>query len=232
MSTAYGTAHRSLLDDAVPDIERLIEFHQKETGSARGRRRPDIQVISRSAVVLTCASWEAFCEDLAAEALCHLADHTPTGSALPTEIKKTLKKTLLDEKNDLAIWDLADDGWRSVLRDRAVLLSSDEDRSLNTPKPDPVKEFFLRNVGIKDITAAWKWHKNDPSRTTQLLLDFVILRGSIAHRGSPQGGVLKLHATKGLDLIQRLAEKSAKRVSDHLAQHTGKGLPELEAPEL
>ncbi|MES5825160.1 HEPN domain-containing protein [Streptomyces sp. RG80] len=230
MTIAYGKAHRSLLDDAVPDIQRLIDFHEKETGAKRGRRRPEIQVVSRSAVVLTCASWEAFCEDLAAEALRHLADHASNAIELPKEIKKTLKNSLLDEKDDLAIWNLSDDGWRTALRERADMLSRDEDRTLNTPKPTQVKEFFTKNVGISDITASWRWHKNEPSRTRQRLTDFVILRGSIAHRGSPKGGVLKRHATDGLDLAQRLAGQSAKRVSDHLLQHTGTGLPELEAP--
>lgn len=227
---AFGTAHRSLLDDAVPDIERLVEFHEKETGTARGRRRPDIQVVSRSAVVLICASWEAFCEDLAAEALRHLADHAPKGASLPKEIKKTLKKSLLDEKNELAIWDLADDGWRTALRARAKLLTDDDDRSLNTPKPRQVKDFFDQNVGIADITAAWLWHKNDQQRTTQLLNDFVVLRGAIAHRRSPAGGVRKKKATDGLDLVLRLAEKSAECVSDHLLKHTGVALPELDPP--
>ncbi|MYX83567.1 MULTISPECIES: HEPN domain-containing protein, partial [unclassified Streptomyces] len=162
MPTAFGTAHRSLLDEAVPDIGRLTEFHEKETGSARGRRRPEIQVVSRSAVVLTCASWEAFCEDLAAEALNHLADHAKSAADLPTEVKKSIKKSMLDDKHELAIWNLADDGWRTALRDRASRLTDDDDRSLNTPKPDPVKEFFLHNVGIKDITAAWKWTRNSP----------------------------------------------------------------------
>ncbi|MFJ3861482.1 HEPN domain-containing protein [Streptomyces sp. NPDC090085] len=231
MPIAYGVAHRSLLDEAVPDIERLIDFHEKETGSARGRRRPDIQVVSRSAVVLTCASWEAFCEDLAAEALRHLADHAPDGSALPTALKKSVKASLLAEANELAIWDLAGDGWRKVLRDRADLLSGDEDRSLNTPKPHLVKAFFEKNTGIKDITTSWKWHKNEPTRTAKLLTDFVVLRGAIAHRGSPKGGVLKRHATQGLELIQRLAEKSAEAVSDHLTKHTGTGLPKLDPPE-
>ncbi|KUL48994.1 HEPN domain-containing protein [Streptomyces sp. NRRL S-1521] len=232
MPTAFGTAHRSLLDDAVPDIERLIEFHEKETGSARGRRRPEIQVVSRSAVVLTCASWEAFCEDLAAEALNHLADHAQKAADLPTEVQKTLKKLLLSEPHELAIWNLADDGWRAALRDRAVQLAKDDDRSLNTPKPDPVKGFFAQNVGIGDITATWKWHKNSPERTSQLLLDFVVLRGSIAHRRSPKGGVLKTDATKGLDLVQRLAAKSAEAVSAHLKKHTGVALPELQEPAL
>ena len=228
MTAAHGKAHRSLLDDAVPDINRLVEFHEKETGSARGRRRPDIQVVSRSAVVLISAYWEAFCEDLAAEGLCHLAEHAPDGASLPTEVKKTLKKALLDEKNELAIWDLAGDGWRTTLRRRAELLSNDDDRSLNTPKASQVKDFFLKNVGISNITSSWRWHKNAPDRAAQRLDEFVTLRGAIAHRGSPPGGVLKKHATDGLDLVLRLAARSAKRVSDHLEQHTGVALPLIE----
>jgi HEPN superfamily RiboL-PSP-like protein len=186
--TAWGNAHRSLLDDAVPEVERLIDFHAKETGIARGRRRPDIQIVSRSAVVMTCAYWEAFCEDLAAEALLHLAEHATEGAKLPKELKKSLKANLLDEKNDLAIWSLADDGWRTVLRRRAALLRNDDDRSLNTPKSAQVREFFRRNPGIRDITSSWRWHKNPPDRTTMLLDGLVNLRGSIAHRGSPPGG--------------------------------------------
>jgi hypothetical protein len=220
-----GRPIRASFDDAVPDIERLVKFHEKETGTGRGRRRPEIQVVSRSAVVLICASWEAFCEDLAAEALRHLADHSPNGLALPDEVKKTLKSSLLAEKHELAIWKLADDGWRTVLRDRAESIASDDDRSLNTPKPEPVKGFFLKNVGISDITASWVWARNNQERTSKLLEEFVVLRGSIAHRRSPKGGVQKKKATDGLDLVLRLAEKSAKCVSNHLFKHTGVPLP-------
>lgn len=228
---AYGSAHRSLLDDGVPDVERLIDLHVRETGSQRGRRRSDIQVINRSAVVLVCAYWEAFCEDLAAEALHHMAEHAPDGDALPKEIKKTVKKVLLDDNNELAVWRIAGDGWRTVLRDRANLLSDDEDRSLNTPKPDLVKDFFLQNVGIRNITEAWKWHKTTVGRARDRLTELVTLRGAIAHRGAPPSGVLKKDATDGLDLIRRLAKLSAKRVSEHLEAHTGKPLPALPAEE-
>jgi hypothetical protein len=54
-------------------------------------------------VVMTCAYWEAFCEDLAAESLLHLAEHATKGAKLPKELKKSLKANLLDEKNHLAI---------------------------------------------------------------------------------------------------------------------------------
>jgi histone H3/H4 len=225
--TARGEAHNTLLGISIPDVARLLEFHAKETGEGRGRRRPEIQVVSRSAVVLTCAYWEAFCEDLTAEALRHLADHAARGTDLPKELKKSLVKDLADDKYELAAWWLADDGWKQVLRDRADLLVSEDDRSLNTPKSKQVKEFFKKHVGITDITIHWDWHKNPASRTTQRLDDFVTLRGSIAHRGSPEGGVHKKDAKNGIDLIQRLAGKSAMAVSDFLKQHTGTALPEL-----
>lgn len=185
-------------------------------------------MVSRSAVVMTCAYWEAFCEDLAAEALHHLAEHTKDASQLPNELMKSLTTLLRSDQHELAIWKLADEGWRDVLRQRADLIVSDDDRSLNTPKPEQLKHFFRTNIGITDITQAWQWHKNSPTRTRKLLEEFVVLRGSIAHRGSPAGGVLKKHATAGLDLLTRLAERSATRVSEFVEQHSGVGLPELE----
>lgn len=87
-------------------------------------------MVSRSVVVLICAFREAFCEDLAAEALSHLADQASNGAALPDEVKKTLKKGLLDEKHELAIWDVADDGWRATLRARASSLSNCPGRTM------------------------------------------------------------------------------------------------------
>jgi hypothetical protein len=42
--------------------------------------------------VFTSTYWEAFCEDLAAEALRHLAEHAKDANALPPGVKKTFKK--------------------------------------------------------------------------------------------------------------------------------------------
>jgi hypothetical protein len=108
MTFAYGQAHRTFLQEAVPDIQRLIDFHTSETGAGPGRRRADIQVVTRSAIVMTCALWEAFCEDLASEALRKSQSARRTAD-LPTEIKKTLKKSLLGAKDDLATWPIRTD---------------------------------------------------------------------------------------------------------------------------
>ncbi len=228
---SIGCAHHSFLTDAVPEVERLIEVHVRETGEGPGRRRPEIQVVSRAAVVFTCTYWEAFCEDLAAEALRHLAEHAKDASALPSGVKKTFKKILLGEKNELAIWSLADEGWREELRRRADWTVGGDDWSLNTAKPVQVRDFFDQYVGIKDITMAWSWPGMSADSATRRLRDFVTLRGDIAHRGGPGESVHKSKATNGLKFVKRLAAKSAERVDEHLREHTGEPLPRTELPE-
>ncbi|MEE6260122.1 HEPN domain-containing protein [Plantactinospora sonchi] len=224
MTMAYGQAHHTFLREAVPDIQRLIDLHTSETGAGRGRRRTDIQVVTRSAIVMTCASWEAFCEDLASEALRKIAIRTKDPADLPAEIKKTLKKSLLAEKDDLAIWSIAGRGWKDQLKLRADMIVADEDRSLNTPKHRQVKSFFRENVGIGDITQCWSWVRCQPDTACRKLDEFVALRGSIAHRRAPAGSVYKREAVSSLDLVQRLASCTAKQVDEFLAKTTGRGL--------
>jgi hypothetical protein len=56
---------------------------------------------------MTCASWEAFCEDLAAQALRHLAEHATDGSRLPEELKKSIKADpTRKNQHELAVWTL------------------------------------------------------------------------------------------------------------------------------
>jgi hypothetical protein len=62
-SEAFARFRTSLLD-----IERLRSLHRDIGGPAPGRRY-GLEVINKSAIVLITAIWEAFCEDLASEAL-------------------------------------------------------------------------------------------------------------------------------------------------------------------
>ena len=59
---------RHAFDQSAKDIERLLEIHQALGGDAKGRRHR-LEVLNKSAVVLITAIWEAYCENLAAEAL-------------------------------------------------------------------------------------------------------------------------------------------------------------------
>lgn len=93
------------------DVRRLIKIHATAGGYPQ-----EVEVLNKSAVVLIAAVWEAFCEDLAAEARKHLVAHIPRATALPDEVKRPIATHIENkEKNEPAIWDLADDGWKAVV---------------------------------------------------------------------------------------------------------------------
>lgn len=59
------------------DIGRLLELHQDKGGTLKGRRF-GVEVLNKSAIVLLTSFREAYCEDVAAEAL----DHVVTQSSV------------------------------------------------------------------------------------------------------------------------------------------------------
>lgn len=70
------------------DVEqRLLELHKDKGGIAKGRRY-GLEVLNKSAIVLLTACWEAYCEDVSAEALEHIVTHSPSPDKLPDEFRK------------------------------------------------------------------------------------------------------------------------------------------------
>src|SRR5438128_1490612 len=78
---------RKALDENAGDIDRLLEIHTKLGGSGVGRRH-QLEVLNKSALVLLTANWEAYCEDIAAEALEHLIQHSKAPEDLPKGIRQ------------------------------------------------------------------------------------------------------------------------------------------------
>lgn len=138
------------------DISRLLEIHTDLGGDARGRRYR-LEVLNKSAIVLITAIWEAYCEDLAAEALQHIVRRTPNPSALPVDLKKKIAKELKADLNDVAIWKLADRGWRGVLTKRLADLAQERNKKLNTPRAENIIELFRSALGLTDVSRRWRW---------------------------------------------------------------------------
>jgi hypothetical protein len=65
---------RAAFDKNCADIDRLMEVHTAYGGTGAGYRH-QLEVLNKSAIVLLCAIWEAYCEDLAAEAVEHIVAH-------------------------------------------------------------------------------------------------------------------------------------------------------------
>ena len=66
---------RRAFDDSAKDVKRLLEIHKTIGGNAPGRRA-GLEVLNKSAIVLITAIWEAYCEDISAEALEHIVTRT------------------------------------------------------------------------------------------------------------------------------------------------------------
>lgn len=73
-------ARSQVLDVVLADVDQLIDVHEDQTGTERGRRW-NVDAINRSGIVLTIAGWESFIEALAKEAA---ELHRPSPPATPT----------------------------------------------------------------------------------------------------------------------------------------------------
>jgi hypothetical protein len=175
---------------------------------------------------MTCAFWEAFIEDLASDALTHLASHAESAIQLPKDLQKSVVEELQRRKHELAMWELAGDRWRNLLRDRAERIISINDRTLNSPTSKNVDDFLRVQAGMPCVSGAWHWHGTAVIKARQRLDDFVGLRNKIAHRGTADVAVLRRDAERGFELVKRLTACSLATVDRQLLVATGKPLIE------
>ena len=215
---------RKSFDSNVEDIRKLLELHEQQGGGGQGRRY-GLEVLNKSAIVLITSYWEAYCEDIAAEGLEHIVKHAKDASALPKELRKQIAKELEKDANELAVWSLADDGWRKCLKNRLKDLQVARNRKLNTPKSGNIEELFEQALGLPKISDSWKWPtKMTVQRSKEKLDKFVSLRGAIAHRGSDSKSVRKAQVTDYFDFIQKIAAKTGGKVNSHVTSITEKPL--------
>jgi len=214
---------RKAFDQNCADIDHLMEIHTRLTGDAPGRRY-DVEVINKGGIVLITSFWEAYCEDIAAEGLEHLVNHAADAAVLPVDLQRAVAKALKADLHDLAIWKLADDGWRDVLRNRLADLQQERNKRLNTPKTEQIDDLFDRALGIPKISSGWYWKNMPRERATKKLDDFVTLRGEVAHRGRAASTVRKADVTNYYSHVKILVGKTGGRVNTTVENATGKSL--------
>lgn len=213
---------RGNFDKNCEDVQRLLEIHTNLGGTGQGRRY-QLEVLNKSAVVLICAIWEAYCEDLVAEAVAHIVKHADVDS-LSDGIKKLIAKEIKDDKHELSAWDLAGDGWKGVMTKRLAKLQEQRNRKLNTPKANNIKEFFNEALGIKDITTSWRWKRMLVASAKRKLDKYVELRGAIAHRGTAGQSCTKDKVRDFLTHVTSLVGKTGGSVNSYVKKITDKKL--------
>lgn len=218
-----ASSARGAFDKNAKDIKRLLAIHADVGGDAKGRRF-DLEVLNKSAIVLITAFWEAYCEDIASEALEHLITFAPSGASLPKELKKRIAADLKADTNELAVWDLADSGWKNRVEGRLATITAERNRRLNTPKSNQIDELFSGAIGLVSVSDSWKWPRMSSEKARTKLDNYVTLRGTIAHRGVGEGAVYKWQVEDYFHLVQLLASKTGGRVKSHVRTVTGQDL--------
>lgn len=215
---------RMALDQNLKDVEGLLGLHTLQGGDAPGRRF-GLEVLNKSAIVLITSYWEAYCEDIAEEALEHIVTHAKTADALPNDIKRIVAKELKAENNELAVWKLSDDKWRQLLTQRLQTLKESRNRKLNTPKYRNIDDLFESAIGLTDVSGKWVWAKKLTAEKARVKLDkFVELRGEIAHRGKAKTSVQKNRVEDYLGFIRKAVAKTGGAVNAHVKAITGRSL--------
>ncbi len=214
---------REAFDNNADDIQRLLEIHQIVGGSSRGRRY-QLDVLNRSSVVLITAFWEAYCEDIASEALENIVAYAPDAENLAVALKREVLRELAKDKHQLAMWQLADDGWREVLSSRAQGMRERRARNMNTPKTENIDGLLRETIGLSSVSANWKWQGRSVEGARARLDHFVTLRGAIAHRGVDLSTVRKADVQSYFTLVRRLVSKTDLAVSAFSEAMTGRSL--------
>lgn len=164
-------ALRKFEQKLLVDVDRVIESHQALGHDGQGRR--GLGHITRSGVLMLCAAWELYLEELAVEVATHLAHRAASPSQLPQAVQRELSRYVREHKHDLKPLELAGAGWEhlyvSHVREAVGLL--------NTPKAGPVNQLYEKLIGWESPTDCW-------SLIIDFINRFVSARGDVAHRGS------------------------------------------------
>ncbi len=158
------------------DVDRIIQSHSDLNHEGMGRR--GLGHITRGGVLMLCAAWELYLEEVAIESARIFVDRIDSPDQLPLPVQKEISKVVKDSKHELKPLELAGDGWATVYQNHVGQSVS----LLNTPKSTNLNPLYKRLLGIEEISSTW-------SAGAQEINSFVSARGDIAHRGRDAGYV-------------------------------------------
>lgn len=167
-SQAYGT-FQSMRTDSLGLIRAHYAFE-----TLVGIPPAQLGYLIRSAIVMLCAAWERYNEDLLLEAIGIAESHTPSAVDLSEEVKKTISGRVKRDKNDLSPLLLADAGWKTMW----LAYATEDTDALNTPNRENLNALFKAHFGMAEYSRIW----TDDGRTQ--INKFIEDRGAVAHNGN------------------------------------------------
>ena len=158
--------------ELLTDVRKLQETHYSLSEGRVGRK--NLGFITRSAVVMLCAAWERYNENLLLEIIDKILEENISANDLPTPVKQNISNKVRKHKNDIYPIELADNGWKNLWKGYAT----NDTELLHTPNSKKLSILFKQNIGIEDYTSFWIIN------SVEKINNFVKARGEIAHNGS------------------------------------------------
>jgi len=95
----------------LTDVERIIASHGQL--NYRGKGRSGLGHITRSEVLMLCAAWELYIEEVMREGLGYFLSKPDSPKELLKIIQKELSSNVKNPKHELKPLELAGEGWKS-----------------------------------------------------------------------------------------------------------------------
>lgn len=160
----------------MKDVNRIIETHASIQNGTPGNM--GLGHLTRAGVLLLCAAWELYIEELVIEAVGKSIDRCSAPDALPKIVQKTIADYVRESKHQLKPLQMAGDGWKTIYLD----IAREWVARLNSPKKHNIDGMFHALIGIAELSSNW-------SNGAPAVNDFVEARGDVAHRGSDAGNI-------------------------------------------
>ncbi|MGE3960171.1 MAG: HEPN domain-containing protein [Dehalococcoidia bacterium] len=186
-----------------------------------GRPYRATAVLHPSAIMMLCAAWEAYVEDVLTEAYDFLVSKSTDPKALPLQVQKHLVKMVDDHQHQLKALELANDGWKKLLLDYRDELLSTTTGSWNTPKTAKVVELTEKLIGLEDISKAWHWGGMSAANARSKLDELVIARGDFAHRGPNARNITKKTVQDFVKHVTSVVTRTDAHIREFLIEQTG-----------
>jgi hypothetical protein len=202
---------------AAKDVKTLLRLHDDESGGGRGRPPDAVEVLKRSAVILSVTAWEAFIEDSLAAAF----EQRLEKASAPQDMEGTFRAVAAAWLNpggpsrpqpaDLVHW--TGDGWKRVLKAKF----KEAIENLHSPNSGNIRELSKKYLGW-DLTSRWKWGSVTAPTSCTRLDALIERRGELVHRGKEVfdrgGGARRKEAEDALGLITRLVACSSQALEE------------------
>ena len=205
-----SNAFRKFERNMLVDVDRIVEAHGNLNHNGRGRR--GLGHITRGGVLMLCAAWELYVEEVIREGVQFFVASVDLPNALPKDVQKELSRAVKESKHDLKPLELAGEGWKNLYRNHAQETLT----RLNTPKSGNLDSLFKRFLGVPSISATW-------TKGAQTINDFVGVRGDIAHRGRDAHYVKIGKLSEYKDVISSAAIDTDNYLSEFLRDSTPGG---------